>query len=413
MGIKNLHKLLEKYSKECYQTRHLSEYSYRKVAIDISLYLYKYKAIAGHRWVESFISLVNSLRKHDIHCVFVYDGQAPVEKLEEQKRRRDSRENQSKKIAELERQIEDFEKNGIIGPLIQELCETKVSSLFRQQVIKNYNINIAKAKVESMKSMLISITPEDVQLTRDLFDVMKIPYIQAPHEAENFCSHLAIHQKVDYVLSEDTDVLAYGTPYFLTKIDTFNDTVVEISYEKILEQTEMTKETFTDLCIMCECDYNSNIYLIGPEKSYTLLKAYENIENVLKHLKTLKNKDGTPKYTDDMFLPLKYEKCRELFTIEESCVKDIYIPYCDIPNFNDIQDFFFKHGIKYNIEKLKKNCTREVIFDDNPYQEDDEEDEIKDHEEDEIKEEIKDEIKEDHEEEEDIKDEVYGGNNNK
>jgi flap endonuclease-1 len=128
----------------------------------------------------------------------------------------------------------------------------------------------------------------------------------------------------------------------------------KISYDKILEETEMTKETFTDLCIMCECDYNSNIYLIGPEKSYTLLKAYNNIENVLEHLKTLKNKDGTAKYKDDMFLPLKYKRCREMFDTNESIVKDIYIPYCDIPNFNDIQDFFFKHNIRYNIEKLKK-----------------------------------------------------------
>jgi 5'-3' exonuclease len=368
MGIKNLHKLLEKYAKNCYNTKHLSEYSYRKVAIDISLYLYKYKAIAGNRWVESFINLVNSLRKHDIHCVFVYDGQAPIEKLEEQKRRRDSRENQSKKIAELERQIEDFEKYGIIGSFIEELCEKKVSSLFRQQVIKNYDINLAKAKLETMKSMLISITPDDIQLTKDLFDVMKIPYIQAPHEAENFCSHLSIYEKVDYVLSEDTDVLAYGTPFFLTKIDTLNDTVVQISYNNILEGTEMTKETFTDLCIMCECDYNSNIYLIGPEKSYTLLKAYGNIERVLEHLKSLKNKDGTSKYTDDMFLPLKYERCREMFTTDELCVKDVYIPYCDIPNFNDIQDFFFKYNIRYNIEKLKKNCTRDIVFDNEPYE---------------------------------------------
>jgi 5'-3' exonuclease len=377
MGIKNLHKLLEKYSKDCYKPKHLSEYSYRKVAIDISLYLYKYKAIAGSRWLESFINLVNSLRKHDIHCVFVYDGQAPIEKLEEQKRRRDSRENQSKKIVELERQINDFEKHGIIGSLIEELCENKVKSLFRQQVIKNYNINLAKVKLETMKSMLISISPQDVQLTKDLFDVMKIPYIQAPQEAENFCSHLCVYGKVDFVLSEDTDVIAYGSPIFLTKIDTLNDTVVEISYDKILEGTSMTRETFTDLCIMCECDYNSNIYLIGPEKSYNLLKAYENIESVLSHLKTLKNKDGTSKYTDDMFLPLKYKRCREMFKIEESCIKDVYIPYCDIPDFNDITNFFFTHSIRYNIEKLKKNCTRELIFDynesynDEPYESND------------------------------------------
>ncbi len=362
MGIKNLHKLLEKYAKECYTTKHLSEYSFKKVAIDISLYLYKYKAIAGPRWVESFIALVNSLRKNDIHCVFVYDGQAPVEKLEEQKRRRDSRENQSKKIEELERQISDFEKHGIIGPLIEELCERKVSSLFRQQVVKNYDIMIAKDKVDKMKSMLISISPDDIKFTKDLFDVMKVPYIQAPREAENFCSHLAIYGKVDYVLSEDTDVLAYSTPIFLTKIDTLNDTVVEISYEKILEQTEMTKETFTDLCIMCECDYNSNIYLIGPEKSYTMLKTYSNIERVLDYLKTIKNKDGTPKYTDDMFEPLKHQRCRELFSTNEEEVSNIYIPYCDIPNFVDIQDFFFKHNIRYNVDKLKKNCSRDIVF---------------------------------------------------
>jgi flap endonuclease-1 len=372
MGIKNLHKLLEKYSKGCYKTKHLSDYSYRKVAIDTSLYLYKYKAIAGNRWVESFINLVNCLRKNDIHCLFVYDGQAPIEKLEEQKRRRDSRENQSKKIAELERQIEDFEKNGIVGSLIEEYCENKTLSLFRKQIVKNYNINLGKAKLESLKSMLISITSEDIQLTKDLFDVMKIPYIQAPHEAENFCSNLCIYEKVDYVLSEDTDVLAYGTPIFLTKIDTLNDTVVEICYNKILEETDMTKDTFTDLCIMCECDYNSNIYLIGPEKSYTLLKSYENIEKVLDYLKTIKNKDGSQKYTDDMFLPLKYHRCREMFKTEEYSVRDIYIPYCDIPNFEDIKEFFFRYSIRYNIEKLRKNCTREIVFNEEDEYEEDE-----------------------------------------
>lgn len=362
MGIKNLHKLLEKYAKRCYNTKHLSEYAFKKVAIDISLYLYKYKAISGPKWIESFISLVNSLRKNDIHCLFVYDGQAPVEKLEEQKRRRDSRENQSKKIEELERQIIDFENNGIIGSLIEELCEKKVTSLFRQQVVKNYDINIAKDKVYKMKSMLISITPEDIKLTKDLFDVMKVPYIQAPREAENFCSHLAIYEKVDYVLSEDTDVLAYSTPIFLTKIDTVNDTVVEISYEKILEQTEMSKETFTDLCIMCECDYNSNIYLIGPEKSYMLLKAYGKIESVLEYLKDLTNKDGTVKYTDQMFEPLKYQRCRELFSTSLEEVENIYIPYCDVPDFSQIEEFFFKHNIRYNVDKLRKNCSRQIVL---------------------------------------------------
>jgi len=374
MGIKSLHKLLEKYSKGCYQTKHLSEYSFKKVAIDVSLYLYKYKAIAGPRWVESFISLVNCLRKWDVHCLFVYDGQSPIEKLEEQKKRRESREKQNEKIKELEKQICEFETSGLIGSLIEELCEVKAISLFRQQVTKKYDISLAKVKLESMKGMLITITPEDIQLTRDLFDIMKIPYYQAPGEAENFSSHLCVYEKVDAVLSEDTDVLAYRTPIFLTKIDTVNDTVVEINYDKILEEMGMTGDTFTDLCIMCECDYNSNIYLIGPEKSYNLLKNYGNIESVLDYLKTLKGKDGTLKYTEEMFLPLKYERCREMFT---TIPLDFYVNYCDVPDFSAIQEFFFKHSIRYNIEKLKKNLSRDIVFDMNDFSEDKEDKECK------------------------------------
>lgn len=359
MGIKQLHSLLKKYAPNCYQTKHLSEYSYKKVAIDISLYLYKYKYISGDKWITSFISLINSLRKWDIHCIFIYDGKSPIEKLEEQKRRKDSRQKQSEKIKELERQILDFEKEGIIGSLIEELCEKKVSSLFRKQVIKNYDIDLAKNKLETLKSSMINITQEDIKLTQDLFDVMKIPYHQAPYEAENFCSHLCIYEKVDYVLSEDTDVLAYQTPLFLTKIDTLSETVVEISYDSILEETGMTSQTFTDLCIMCECDYNSNIYLIGPEKSYTLLKNYKTIENVLDYLKTLKNKDGSPRYDDQMFLPLKYERCREMF---QTYPIDFYVSYCGIPDFNKIQEFFYHNNIRYNIGKLKQHLSRDIIF---------------------------------------------------
>jgi len=352
MGIKKLHQILEKYAPGCYETKHLSFYSFKKVAIDISLYLYKYKAIAGDRWVESFLSLINCLRKWDIHPIFIFDGKAPIEKMEEQKRRRDSRDKQNEKIKELERQIYDYEKHGIIGSLIDELCKKKVSSLFRQEVVKNYDISLAKEKLESMKSMVINISEEDLLLMKNLFDILQIQHVKAEGEAENFASHLCIYGHVDCVLSEDTDVLAYGTPIFLTKIDTMNETVVQITYSKILEEMEMTKETFTDLCIMLECDYNSNIYLVGPEKSYVMLKTHNCIEKVLDELKTLKNKDKTAKYTEDMFEPLKYKRCRELFTTKPI---EFYSKYSGIPDFKMVKEFFYLNNIKFNVDRLEKN----------------------------------------------------------
>ena len=48
----------------------------------------KFKAIAGDRWLGAFLNLVTSLRRNQIHCVFIFDGIAPMEKEEERKRRR-------------------------------------------------------------------------------------------------------------------------------------------------------------------------------------------------------------------------------------------------------------------------------------------------------------------------------------
>jgi flap endonuclease-1 len=362
MGIHHLHPLLQKYAPKAYKTTHLSNYSYKKVAIDISLYLYKYKAINGDRWLESFILLIQCLRKWDVHCIFIYDGKAPIEKLEEQQRRRDSRDKQGDKVVEIEKQIKEYEETGAIGDLLGELCYVESPSLFHKKDQKKFVLQKAKDKVESMKSMIISITPDDILLSKQLFDVLSIPYVTAPSEAECYASNLCVAGKIDAVLSEDTDVLAYGTPIFLTKIDVVQDTVVEIMYSDILEETGMTLPQFTDLCIMCSCDYNSNIYMIGPEKSFQMLKTYGNIENVIEELKTFKNKDKTDKYTDDMLNVLKYERCREMFTTHPV---EFYVPYCGMPDFNQLQEFLFKHSIKYSqMATLKKYLSpRELNFD--------------------------------------------------
>lgn len=361
MGIKNLHRILEKYAPGCYTPKHLSCFQYKKIAIDISLYLYKFKAISANRWLESFVSLIHSLRKWNVHCIFIYDGQAPIEKLEEQKHRRETRAKMGDKIELLEIEIEEYEKTAKIGDLLKEICYTTPVSLFHKKLDPQFDINIAKEKVARMKGMMISITPDDLLLSQKLFDVLQIPYVKAPGEAENYASHLCKYGKVDAVLSEDTDVLAYGCPIFLTKIDMIEDTIVEINYEKILEETGMTSLQFTDLCIMCECDYNSNIPQIGYEKSYLLMKEHQTIENVLEYLKTVKKSDKkTLKYNEETFSVLKYERCREIFTTHPV---DFHVTYCGIPNLKDLKDFLYTNRIQFNFEKLKKAVQpREIIF---------------------------------------------------
>lgn len=360
MGIKNLHRILEKYAPGCYTPKHLSAFQEKKIAIDISLYLYKFKAIAGHRWLDSFVGLVHSLRKWNVHCIFIYDGPAPAEKLEEQTRRRDVRAKMGDKIATLTAEIEAYERDGTIGEELKAVCYTPTVSLFRTDLPPKFDLQLAKDRVTKMTSQMISITPEDIRISQELFDVLAIPYTKAPGEAENYASHLCKYGMVDAVLSEDTDVLAYGTPTFLTKIDYVNDTVVAIDYATILKETGLTADAFTDLCILCECDYNSNIPSVGHETSYHLLKQFGTIEAIVDHLRTVKKADKkTNKYDEESFAVLKYERCRELFTTRPV---NFYVSYCGIPDMRGVEEFVFRYGIQFNVERLKRGLgPREVV----------------------------------------------------
>ena len=74
MGIKNLNNLLRKKCPQVFVDIHLSEYAFKKLAIDVSLFMCKFKAICGDRWLTSFVNLVQCLRRNEIHCVFIYDN---------------------------------------------------------------------------------------------------------------------------------------------------------------------------------------------------------------------------------------------------------------------------------------------------------------------------------------------------
>jgi 5'-3' exonuclease len=346
MGVKNLHRILEKYAPGCYKTTALSAYSSKKIAIDVSLYLYKYKASQGDRWPESFLSMVVTLRKNNIQCVFIYDGQAPAEKLEEQQRRRLTRDRADDKITRLEEEIKVFQETGVPGELMVSI-QTKegVPSLFRKKMV--IHLPTIQARLEAMRAQRVSVTAADLELSREMFRALSIPFLMAPEEAECYASQLCLNGKVDAVMSEDTDVLAYGTPLFLTKANWTSETVVEIDYKALLQGLEMSPETFTDLCIMCSCDYNTNLPLIGPEKSVKLLKEHGRIERVVEALAR-----GNPdRYAAEVVERLHYERCRELFQRREV---EAEITECREPDWEVVARFLFEYSIRYDVARLRR-----------------------------------------------------------
>ncbi len=346
MGIKNLSQFLRNNCEWVYQQVHLSQYSREKWAIDVSGFLYRYKIKYGDNWLSGFINLIACLRRHNIHCVFIFDGPAPPEKDGEKKERAAEKEKKQKEVYDLEVSINMYHDEGIVDPLLKKtMSKQKNRSLLQKD---NFSIRFVEQEFRKKKSQIVDISDEDFVNLRELFDIMGTPHYKADGEAETLCCHLCIHALVDGVLSHDSDVLAYGTPKSILSIDTPNETVKEVVYEDLLESLEITKSQFTDLCIMCGTDYNKNIPGIGPATAYQLLLEYGSIE-------------GIGENTGLDISILHHSRGRELFSTPEILEKSV--PYCKKPNISELQKFILLNNCRLNIQRIIESFVpRQIMF---------------------------------------------------
>jgi 5'-3' exonuclease len=349
MGIKSLSKFLHDNFPELFEQVHISEYAYERVCVDISLYLCNYKALYGDEWLGAFVKLITSLRQNNVHCVFVYDTGSPPEKAVEKEERQEKRRKVEERVSALEEAIEKYYTEKIVEPILLEFQEQRglenVRMLKQGQV--SVNINAIENAVKKMRKQLFNITQKDFETTRELFDIMRVPYYNAPLEAETMGADLCKRGMVHAVLTEDTDVLAYGAPVFLTKYNVMSGTCFRVKYQDLLKRMGLTPEQFLDFCIMCGTDYNKNIFRVGPAKAYKLIQEYGNIEDIALN-------------TSLDISVLNHVRTRELFTDYEQA--QIKITYCGKPNFGKLQEFLFKKNIKVDISSLERNFTSNIIF---------------------------------------------------
>jgi hypothetical protein len=201
MGIHNLHKLLRGNIPDIYKEIHLSKYSFKKVAIDISLYMCKYKVCFGNNWLTAFINLIATLRRNEIHCVFIYDSGSPEEKTKEKEYRQDKKRVLENKIKNISDGLDIFYQSNEINENLKDFYNKRLSKKLPSflKSTDTININVIETELEKIKSQVINITKEDFLLTKKLFTILKVPFFDAPLEAETTCSDLCKRGIVDAV----------------------------------------------------------------------------------------------------------------------------------------------------------------------------------------------------------------------
>ena len=353
MGIQGLNKFLREVCPHVIQEIELKDFAYKKCAIDVSLYIYKYMAIFGtDGWMSAFINLVICLKKNHIHSCFIFDNGCPEEKLIERQRRKDSRGKIDDKVERMENELIEYYSSGVFTDFLENIYTTKCienkrspKRLLSQRKISNdEKIKKIEEELERINKQSITVTENDIQTLKTFLDLIKVPYFNAILEGETTCADLCIQGKVDFVITEDSDVFAYGCPLVVKDVNTSTGKCQVVVYNDIISSLEIEKETFLDFCIMSGTDYNSNIQLIGPKKSFAFMKEYKNIESFL----------DSGKCTKDSSV-LNYVRTRELFTKYEKVDYDIpYSEHIGEEDFQKITTFLFVKNINYDIKKIKQ-----------------------------------------------------------
>ena len=106
MGIKDLNTFLKVNACDCIQERHFFELKGKRVAIDVSIYFYKF-LYKNPRYLESFFLQIAKLLQYGVTPIYVFDGAPPKEKQAEIQSRVDKKNEMKKLVETLEAAVEE------------------------------------------------------------------------------------------------------------------------------------------------------------------------------------------------------------------------------------------------------------------------------------------------------------------
>jgi flap endonuclease-1 len=184
--------------------------------------------------------------------------------------------------------------DGIPSPLKKN--ELKKRAKLKKEALMKYKEAISEGKIkEARKYAQRTIILKEYMTddSKELLNLLGVPWIQAPSEGEAQAAHLVKKGDADFCASQDYDSLLFGAPYFLRNFaisgkkklprkKSYIEVKPEIiELEKVLKNLKITYEQFVNMGILLGTDYNPNgTKGIGPKTALKLIREHKNLETI-------------------------------------------------------------------------------------------------------------------------------------
>jgi len=278
MGIRFLNRFLKENASPSIKLCKLAELSGKKIAVDISIYMYRFAC--DNSLIENVYLMLSVFRHYNIIPIFIFDGKPPLEKRELLKKRKEYKQEAEEEYNILKNTLE---------------INNDMDDSDKQQIL--YNMDMLKKK-------FVYINKNDIEIVKNLIRFYGATYYDAPCEADELCAMLTIKEKVWACLSEDMDMFVYGCPRVIRYLSLLNHTAIMYEMKGILTNLGITQKEFREICVLSGTDYNietednshSLTNTLKYFKKYHRLKTkigfydwlMENCENYIKDYEILK-----------------------------------------------------------------------------------------------------------------------------
>lgn len=249
MGIRGLNSLLIKF--DCIKNFKKIPKDVNIIAIDANLYLCKYLYSQNVEVLYSILNQVLKFLSANIIPIYIFDGEAPVEKLNTIKKRKIKKKNLLNKIEILKKQLLTSQDNK--------------EFLFK--------------RIKHLEKLCTNISSDLINNVKLLLNILRIQYFDSIGEADYTCCKLSKLNLVNACLTEDMDFLLLGSDIIINFKK--KGIVNYLDRKIILDNLNLTNDQFKELCLILGSDYHSFKIKLKPIDAYNSIKKYSNISNWL------------------------------------------------------------------------------------------------------------------------------------
>ncbi len=296
MGIKKMLKFLNTNYPNVIKKTSDEKLGGQMIAIDISILLYQVVIAIRNSGADMFtnqgeisshiLGLFNktiNLLKMNIIPIYVFDGKPPQFKWQTINNRKEVKQKASEKLND------------------EDMNEEEKIKYFKKTV---------------------SINKYQIQECIELLEIMGIPYVVAPEEADSQCAELVKCGLADGVLTDDMDIMTFGANKIYRNLTSYKKDTLEISMEDVLKELNLNYNQFVELCLLFGCDYCDKLNDMKPELIYKYYSKNKNLMDTINEIK----KDG---YKVDDFKD--YQMYKDYFLNPPvKKINEIEVKRCDV-----------------------------------------------------------------------------------